>query len=68
MNAKLIVGLVLAGLLILFVVQNTAVVTIRFLLWDLSMSRALMIVLVLAVGLALGWLLGSQLRRRGGKR
>ncbi len=68
MNAKLIAGLVLAGLLILFVLQNTAVVTIRFLLWDVAVSRALMIVLVLALGLALGWLLGSQHRRRGGRR
>jgi len=42
-----------------FVLQNTTVVEIRFLFWTLSMSRALLIVLVLVIGMVLGWLARS---------
>ena len=60
MNYKLIFTLVLAGLMVIFIVQNVAVVEIRFLFWKASMSRSIMIFLVLAVGIITGWLLRSH--------
>ena len=58
-NLRLVASLVLIGLIVLFVSQNTAVVEIRFLIWKLSMSRALMIFFTLATGILAGWLLHS---------
>ena len=60
MNYKLIFTLVLVGLMVIFIVQNVSVVEIRFLFWKASMSRSIMIFLVLAVGIITGWLLRSH--------
>lgn len=60
MKTKLILTLVAIVFVVLFVLQNTAVVEIHFLLWHLSMSRALLIVVFVAVGMVIGWLLRSN--------
>ena len=59
MNAKLIINLILAGLALLFIIQNITVVNVRFLFWTLSMSRALLMFCILAVGIIVGWSLHS---------
>ena len=59
MHFKLILSLLLAGLAVLFVVQNVAVVEVRFLLWGLHMTLSLLIFLLFAGGIAVGWLLHS---------
>lgn len=59
MQTKLIVTLVLVGLAVLFIVQNAAVVDIRFLFWKMSMSRALFMFFMLAIGIVTGWILHS---------
>ena len=59
MPLKLILSLLLAGLAVLFVVQNVAVVEVRFLLWGLHMTLSLLIFLLFAGGLIVGWLLHS---------
>lgn len=65
MSFKLIYLLALAGMVTVFVFQNTAVVEVRFLLWTVAMSRALLIIVLLTIGIALGWLLhGVRTRRR----
>ncbi|MEK7321601.1 MAG: LapA family protein [Pseudomonadota bacterium] len=60
---KLTLGLVLIGLVIVFTLQNTAVVEVHFLLWTLSMSQVLLIFGLLVIGMALGWLISSLSRR-----
>ena len=55
MNLKLILVLVLMGLAAIFIIQNVTVVDIRFLFWNVSMSRALLIFFLLIIGIALGW-------------
>jgi putative membrane protein len=60
MNYKLGISIGLMTLVALFIVQNTAVVELQFLWWRLGMSRSLMIIFVLAVGVVIGWLLGSH--------
>ena len=59
MNFKLIFSLALIGLAVIFVVQNVAVVEIQFFLWSISISRAILIFCVLAIGVIVGWLLHS---------
>lgn len=59
MNLKLILILVSAGLAIIFITQNAPVVDVRFLFWNVSMSRALLIFFLLIIGFALGWFLHS---------
>ncbi|RJQ81280.1 MAG: LapA family protein [Desulfobacteraceae bacterium] len=64
MNAKLIIGLILAFMVILFTIQNVTVMELRFLFWTLSMSRSLFMFLILSVGIILGWLLHGGFNRR----
>lgn len=66
MNAKLIICLILTGLAVIFIIQNVTVIDIRFLFWTLSMSRALLMFFVLAIGVVIGWSLHSlSVSRRG---
>lgn len=67
MHFKLILSLILAGLAVLFVIQNVSVVEVRFLLWGLHMTLSLLIFLLFAGGIIVGWLLHSYwaYRRKG---
>lgn len=56
---KLILALVLIGLVVLFAVQNYEVVQLRLLFWSVEMSRALLLFLVFATGIGLGWIVRS---------
>jgi uncharacterized integral membrane protein len=47
----------LIAIVLVFVAQNTQVVEFRFLIWTVTMSRALMLFGTLAIGLIAGWLL-----------
>lgn len=72
MHYKLIAILILVGLVVLFIVQNVAVVEMQFLFWsiqmprcpDAQMPRSLMIFLVLGTGMIIGWFLSSFLGKR----
>lgn len=57
---KRVTAVLATTVVLIFVFQNTEVVLVRFLVWDLSMSRALMLIVVFALGFLSGWL--SQLR------
>jgi uncharacterized integral membrane protein len=56
MNLNVVLSLTVAALLVLFTAQNCDVVELRLLFWKIEMSRAIMILAVLAAGVALGWL------------
>ena len=62
MNYKMILILILAGLAVLFIIQNVAVVEIQLLFWSIQMSRALLIFFLLAIGIILGWFLHGYLK------
>lgn len=68
MNYKLIIALILAGLVVVFIVQNVAVVEITFLFWSLAMSRSLLMFLVLAIGITVGWLLRGHFEHQKSRR
>jgi uncharacterized integral membrane protein len=59
-----IVFFALIAVVLVFVVQNIQVVEVKFLFWTLSMSRALMLLGTLAIGLVGGWLLALPKKRR----
>lgn len=63
MSWRLLASLVLIGAAILFVFQNIGVVEIRFLFWSAAVSRSLLLVIVLIVGILVGWIWHSLWRR-----
>jgi len=59
MNYKMPLVIILLLLVVIFTLQNTEQVNISVLFWQVTLSRALMIFLVLATGLLAGWILGT---------
>jgi len=64
MNYKMPLVIILLLLVVIFTLQNTEQVNISLLFWHVTLSRALMIFLVLAIGLLAGWILGTVQCRR----
>ena len=64
MNHKVILTIILACLAVLFIIQNVAVVEIRFLFWSVQMSRSLLIFILVAIGIVIGWVLHSFFTHR----
>ncbi len=52
---------------LVFVVQNIDVVPVKFLFWELSMSRAILLFFSLLTGFIIGWLLHSYMAYRKDK-
>ena len=67
MNFKLLLILVLAGFAVLFIIQNVSVVEIQFLIWSIQMSLSILMFLLLAIGILMGWSLHSYLKYRKSK-
>ena len=68
MQIRVILTSLLIALSVIFVLQNTQVVEIRFLFWTLTMSRVLLILLVLGIGVLVGWLVhGLVASKKAGK-
>jgi len=68
MNVKLVLILALSILAVLFIAQNVAIVDISFLVWQASMSSALLIFFTLVIGILLGWFLHAYLQHRQARR
>ena len=64
MRVRTVAILVLLLLFLVVIVQNTEVVSVRLLFWDLVMSRIILLALSLAVGVIVGVLLGRPWRKR----
>lgn len=64
MKVKTIIILVLAVLALILIVQNTEVVPIQILFWQLLMSRIILILLLLVIGFAIGFILAKFTGRR----
>ncbi len=58
----------LAVLALIFVLQNIPAVSVSFLFWDISMSRAVLIFFSLLIGFVIGWFLNSYLSYRKDKK
>jgi uncharacterized integral membrane protein len=64
MNYRLIISLVLIGLIVVFIIQNAAVVEIKAFFWTIAMSRGLLIVILLSIGVLVGWFLKTYFTHR----
>jgi uncharacterized integral membrane protein len=68
MNFKIGLVAIFALIALIFLAQNYDVVTVKFLLWDLSMSRAVLLFFSLLIGFIIGWFLNSYLSYRKNKK
>ncbi len=59
---KSIVPAVLIVLVMIFAVQNAAIVEIRLLFWEVSFPRSLLIFMMLLIGVLIGWFTRSVFR------
>jgi uncharacterized integral membrane protein len=67
MKAKSVVALSLVVLLIIFALQNNETVTVWLLFWQVTGSRAAILVLTFVIGAVAGLLLGMQAKRNRSK-
>lgn len=64
MRPKVAVAILLCLLLLVIILQNTEVVGVRLLFWEIQMSRVLLILLAAAIGF-IGGYLAAALRSGG---
>ena len=60
MNPKLIFGSIIGLLLFIILLQNTDVITVKFVFWKISMSRIILLPLVLLIGFIAGFIAGKK--------
>jgi uncharacterized integral membrane protein len=65
MRKKLIITVALSLLAVVFIAQNATVVQIRFLMWEIDMSRSLLVVLLIMIGALIGWFSHALFRHSG---
>jgi len=68
MNFKIGLIAILALVALIFLAQNIEVVTVSILLWEISMSLAVMIFFLTLIGFMIGWFLHSYLSYRKTKK
>jgi uncharacterized integral membrane protein len=61
--AKRIIFIILIVLVLIFVIQNAQVVQVTFLAWEVSLSRALVLLGTLLIGIIAGLLAGRPRRK-----
>jgi len=61
MNFKIMLVIIVSCLAVIFTIQNVAAVTVNVFFWQISLSLALLIFFVLAIGFIIGWFLHSFL-------
>ena len=59
-----ILFIILIGAVLIFVFQNMATIEVKFLVWTLTVSRALILLVTLAIGMIGGSLLTYPKRRQ----
>ncbi len=66
-RVKTALAVALALLLLVVIVQNTAEVETKVLLWSFTMPRALLLLVTLVLGVVLGLLWSVRLKTHGGE-
>ena len=56
---KFVIGIIIGIIVIVFMVQNVEKVDITFFAWTMTVSRAIMILIVFVIGIVLGWVIKS---------
>jgi len=67
MSFKGMIIIVLIVLCLVVFFQNTEVVTFRLFFWELNMSRIVLFLVTLIVGMVIGYILTTVLRGRSGR-
>lgn len=62
MKYKLISGIVLFFIIVIFIIQNAATVEIHLIFWTVSISRVLLMLIILLFGIVIGWILNSYFK------
>ena len=68
MHLSKVLVFILIGITVLFIIQNLAVVEIQFLFWSFSLPRAVLLLVILAIGFLTGWLVKSYMNKSTGKK
>ena len=61
---RFILGIFFGILALIFVFQNMENISVTFLAWTITTSRAVILFIILAAGFVVGWAVGSIGRRR----
>ena len=62
-HLKMVLSLVGLALFLIFVIQNTEAVDVEFLFWSFQTRRALLLFIVLAIGVGIGWIMHGWPKR-----
>ncbi len=62
MAYKYLITAILSLFVMVFAVQNAAIVEIRLLFWEVALPRSILIFLMLLIGIAIGWVSRSIVR------
>lgn len=65
MNFRLVSIFILVALVVVFIIQNIAVVEIKYLFWSIQMSLSILMFLLIIIGIVIGWLLHSHFKNNG---
>jgi uncharacterized integral membrane protein len=68
MNTKTIALLFVVTLLIVILLQNTQIVTVKLFFWEVSMSRIILLPLVLVIGFVAGFIVAKVTGSHWGKK
>lgn len=60
MKAKTVTILILIGLFLIILLQNTEIITFQLLFWEITMSRSLLILVIVIIGFVLGYIVGRM--------
>jgi len=60
MKPKNILFIIMGVLFLTVLLQNTQVVTLRFLLWEISMSQIILLPIVVVLGIVIGFFIGKK--------
>lgn len=60
---RLTIAVTLIALVVIVALQNLTPVPLQLLFWNLTLPRALLIVIVLVIGVVIGWFLRAIARR-----
>ncbi len=64
MRIRIFITIILVILLVIFTIQNSEIVSIKMFFWFFEMSRALLIIVCLCIGLLIGLLIPKKKAKR----
>jgi uncharacterized integral membrane protein len=63
MRAKTIIFIVIWSLFVVFLIQNSQIVTLQLFFWKVSMSRIILMAITALIGFLLGFIAGGMKRK-----